>query len=117
MLFEELNTVIFDGVLNTSFNILSDEKYSSGLAPSHLVYGRSLFNSSKGVSSDVSTSNYQKIVQHHVIITKYFKLLFINKCLTALQERHYYYQNKRKSIKNNIKIIDVVLIKEEKLVV
>ena len=118
MLFEELNTVIFDGVLNTSFNILSDEKYSSGLTPSHLVYGRSLFNSSKGVSSDVSTSNYyQKIVQHHVIITKYFKLLFINKCLTALQERHYYYQNKRKSIKNNIKIIDVVLIKEEKLVV
>ena len=117
MLFEELNTVIFDGVLNTSFNVLSDEKYSSGLTPSHLVYGRSLFNSSKGVSSEVSTSNYyQKIVQHYVVITKHFKLLFINKCLAALHERHCY-QNKRKSIKNNMKIIDVVLIKEKKLVV
>ena len=78
------------------------------------MYGRSLFNSSKGVSSEISASiDCQKIVQHHIVVTKHFKQRFINKYLTALQERHY--QNKTESIKNNIKIGDVVLIKEEKI--
>ena len=80
------------------------------------MYGRSLFNSSKGVSSEISASiDCQKIVQHHIVVTNLFKERFINEYLTALQGRHYYYQNKRKSIKNNIKIGDVVLIKEEKI--
>ena len=74
------------------------------------------FNSSKGVSSEISDSiDCQKIVQHHIVVTKHFKQRFINEYLTALQERHYYYQNKRKGIKNNIKIGDVVLIKEKKI--
>ena len=78
------------------------------------MYGRSSFNSTKGVSSEISARiDCQNIVQHHIVVTKHFKHRFINDHLTALQERHYY-QNKRKSIKNNIKIGDVVLIKEEK---
>ena len=81
-----------------------------------IMYGRSLFNSSKGVDSEISASiDCQKIVQHHVVVTKHFKQRFINKYVTALQERHCYYQNKRKGIKNNIKIGDVVLVNEEKI--
>ena len=38
----------------------------------------------------------QKTVQHHVVVTKHFKQRFINEHLTALQEKHYYYQNKVK---------------------
>ena len=95
---------------------LSDEEYCSSLTPNEPMYGQSLFNSSKGVSSEVSARiDCQKIVQHDVVVTKHFKQRFINECLTALQERHYYYQNKRKGIKNNTKIGDVVLIKEEKI--
>ena len=79
-------------------------------------YFQCTFNSSKGVSSEVSDSiDCQKIVQHHIVVTKHFKQRFINEYVTALQERHYYYQNKRKGIKNNIKIGDVVLIKEKKI--
>ena len=86
---------------------LNDEEYCSGLTPDHFIYGRSLFNSSKGIGSEISASiDCQKIVQHHVVVTKPFKQRFINEYLTALQERHYY-QNKTKSIKNNIKIEDV----------
>ena len=92
--FEELNTVIVDveGLLNgCPLTYLSDEKYCSSLTLNHLTYGRSLFNSSKGVSSEISVSiDYQKIVQHHVAVTKHFKQGFINKYLTALQEGHYY---------------------------
>ena len=77
------------------------------------MYGRSSFNSTKGVSSEISARiDCQNIVQHHIAVTKHFKHRFINEYLTALQERHY--QNKRKSIKNNIKMGDAVLIKEEK---
>ena len=91
---------------------LSDEEYCSSLTTN----GQSLFNSSKDVSSEISASiDCQKIVQHHIVVTKHFKQRFINEYLTALQERHYYYQNKTKSIKNNTKIEDVVLIKEEKI--
>ena len=80
------------------------------------MYGRSLFNSSKGVSSEISASiDCQKIVQHHIVVTKHFKQRFINEYLTALQERHYCYQNNRKGIKNNVKIGGIVLIKEEKI--
>ena len=103
--FEELNTVIVEvkGALNgRPLTYSSDEEYCRSLTPNHLVYGRSLFNSSKGVSSEISASiDCQKIVQHHIVVTKHFKQRFINEYLTALQERHYYYQNKRKSIKNN----------------
>ena len=113
-----MNTVIVkvEGVLNERpLTYLSDEEYCSSLTPNHLMYGRSLFNSSKGVHSEISaTIDCQKIVQHHIVVTKYFKQRFTNEYLTALQERHY--QNKRESIKNNIKIgDDVVLIKEEKI--
>ena len=102
------------GVLNgRPLTYLNDEEYYSGLTPDHFIYGRSLFNSSKGIGSEISASiDCQKIVQHHVVVTKPFKQRFINEYLTALQERHYY-QNKRKCIKNNIKIGDVVLIKEK----
>ena len=95
---------------------LSHEKYCSSLTPNHIMYGRSIFNSSKDVISEISTStDCQKYAQHHVVVTKHFKQRFINEYLTALQERHYYYQNKRKGIKNNTKIGDVVLVKEEKI--
>ena len=71
------------------------------------MYGRRLFNSSKGVGSKtLASTDWQKSVQHHVVVAKHFKQRFINEYLTALQERHYY-QNKTKSIKNNIKIEDV----------
>ena len=50
----------------------------------------------------------------HVVVTKHVKQRFVNKYLTALQERHYY-QDKRKGIKNNLEIGDAVLIKEEKI--
>ena len=117
--FEELKTVIVEveGLLNGHpLTYLSDEEYCSSLTPNHLMYGRSLFNSSKGVSSEISASiDCQKIVQHHIVVTKHFKQRFINEYLTALQERHCYYQNKRKGIKNNVKIGDVVLIKEEQI--
>ena len=112
-----MNTVVVEveGVLNRRpLTYSSDEQYCSSLTPNHLMYGRSLFNSSKGVSSEISASiDCQKIVQHHIVVTKHFKQRFINEYLTALQERHYYYQNKRKSIKNNVKIREVVLIKEK----
>ena len=114
-----MNTVIVEveGVLNgRPLTYLSDEEYCSSLTPNELMYVQSLFNSSKGVSSEVSARiDCQKIVQHDVVVTKHFKQRFINECLTVLQERHYYYQNKRKGIKNNTKIGDVVLIKEEKI--
>ena len=114
-----MNTVIVEaeGVLNgRPLKCLSDEDYCSSLTPNHPMYGQNLFNSSKGVSSEISASiDCQKIVQHPITVTKHFKQRFINEYLTALQERHYYYQNKRKGIKNNIKIGDVVLIKEEKI--
>ena len=86
---------------------LSDEEYCSSLTRSHLMYGRRLFNSSKGVGSEISASiDWQKSVQRHVVVAKHFKQCFINEYLAALQERHHY-QNKTKSIKNNIKIEDV----------
>ena len=96
---------------------LSDEEYCSSLTPNHLMYGRSLCNSSEGIDSEISAiTDCQKTVQHHVAATRHFKQPFVNEYLTALQERHHY-QNKRKDIKSNIKIGDVVLIKEENLVV
>ena len=114
-----MNTVIVEaeGVLNgRPLKYLSDEEYCSSVTPNHPMYGRNLFNSSKGVSSEISASiDCQKIVQHPITVTKHFKQRFINEYLTAWQERHYYYQNKRKGIKNNIKVGDVVLIKEEKI--
>ena len=57
--FEELNTVIveFEGVLNgRPLTYLSDEEYGSSLTSNHLMYGRSLFNSSDGVDSEISAS-------------------------------------------------------------
>ena len=90
--FEELNTVIVEvkGALNgRPLTYSSDEEYCSSLTPNHLVYGRSLFNSSKGVSSEISVSvGCQKIVQHHILVTKHFKQRFINEYLTALEGRH-----------------------------
>ena len=94
--FEDLETVIVEvkEVLNgRPLTYLSDEQYCSSLAPHHLMYGLSLFNSSKskGVSSEISPSiDCQKIVQHHIVVTKHFKQRFINEDLIALQERHYY---------------------------
>ena len=112
-----MNAVIVEveGVLNgRQLTYLSDKEYCFSLTLNHLMYGRSLFNSSKGVSSEISASiGCQKIVQHHIVVTKHFKQRFINEYLTALEGRHYY-QNERKGIKNNIKIGDVVLIKKEK---
>ena len=108
-----MNTVIveFEQVLNgRPLTYLSDEEYGSSLTSNHLMYGRSLFNSREGVDSEISAStDCQEIVQH-VVVTKHFKQRFVNEYLTALQERHYY-QNKRKSIKDNIKIGEAVLIK------
>ena len=117
--FKELNTVIVEveEVLNRRplLTYLSGNEYCSSLTPNHLMYGRSLFNSSKDASSKISASiDCQKIVQHQVAVTKHFKQRFINEYLSALQEKHCY-QNKRKSIKNNIKIGDVLLIKEGKI--
>ena len=78
------------------------------------MYGRGLFNNSEGVDSDISAiTDCQKIVQHHVAVTKHFKQRFVNEYRTALRERHCY-QNERKGIKNNIKIGHAVLIREEK---
>ena len=66
--FEELNTVIVEvkGILNgRPLTYLSDEEYCSSLTPNHLMYGRSLFNSSEGVDSEISAStDCQKLVQH-----------------------------------------------------
>ena len=105
-----MNTVIVEveGVLNgRPLTYLNDEKYCSSLTRSHLMYGRRLFNSSKGVGSKtLASTDWQKSVQHHVVVAKHFEQRFINEYLTALKERHYY-QNKTKSIKNNIKIEDV----------
>ena len=117
--FKELNTVIIEveKVLNglPLLTYLSGKEYCSSLTPNHLMYGRNLFNSSKGVGSEISASiDCQKIVQHHVVVKKHFKQRFINEYLSALQEKHCY-QNKRKSIKNNIKIGEVVLTKEGKI--
>ena len=73
------------------------------------------FNSSKDISSEISASiDCQKICSTSYS-TKHFKQRVINEYLTALQERHYHYQNKRKGTKHNIKIGDVVLIKKEKI--
>ena len=66
--FEELNTVIVEvkGILNgRPLTYLSAEEYCSSLTPNHLMYGRSLFNSSEGVDSEISAStDCQKLVQH-----------------------------------------------------
>ena len=76
------------------------------------ILTRSLFNSSEGVDSEISAINdFQKIVQRHVAVAKHYKQRFVNEYLSALEERHYYW-NKRKGFKNNIKFGDVVFIKE-----
>ena len=55
------------------------------------ILTRSLFNSSEGVDSEISAINdFQKIVQHHVAVTKDFKQRFVNEYLSALEKRHYY---------------------------
>ena len=53
------------------------------------MYGRSLFNGSKGVDSEIPAStDCQKIAQHHVVVTNHFKQRFIKKYLSALQKEN-----------------------------
>ena len=116
--YEELNTIIIEieGVLNTRpLTHINEDDYSESLTPNHLLYGRSLVHSSSHNNfKELNTADEcREIVQHYKRVFEHFKKRFITEYLTALQERHYYQQDKHKS-KNNIQIGDVVLVKENK---
>ena len=120
MNFDELLTVSheIESVLNNRpLTYLSEENEFESLTPNHLIYGRKL--NMKPIRINKSSidegSNNQKLrnsINNTKLSIEYFMKRFQEEYLATLHEREFYRNQKFKNC-SNIKIGDIVLIKEK----
>ena len=95
---------------------LNEDQFLESLTPNHLIYGRSLHSRCHGSDTkDVDSGSKLRLkVKHTEIILQHFTNQFTKEYLLALLQRHSNQKKKESNTRNiNLKIGDVVLIKDE----
>ena len=108
---------VIENIMNSRpVTYLNEDQFIESLTPNHLIYGHSLHSRCHGSDTkDVDSGSKLRLkVKHTEIILQHFTNWFTKEYLLTFLERHSYQKRKDSNSGNvNLKIGNVVLIKDE----